>query len=373
MKLITRHAYLANQARAVDLDGDGRLDVLTVCVEKGKVSWHENLAADDFGARRFPPSGFGEPQLITWGPTARGVYPADLDGDGDQDVLVAVEQTNQIVWFENLGHAGTVFQGFGPKQVINSNAQAAWFVVSADLDGDGDLDVLSASRADNKIAWYENRLNEASSDFSSQQVLTGGLHWAYCVHAADLDGDGDVDVLGSGNGKKILWFENLGTSGGVFLGFGSQQVATDQVDNCLSMDTADIDGDGALDLLSASCYDSRVSWYPNLGTVGGVFQGFGPRVVISSAVNCATNVHAADLDDDGDLDVISASNFDDKVAWYENLGGSFGPQQLITDQANGARSAYAADLDGDGDLDVLVASQYDDRISWFENKTSSLR
>ncbi len=74
------------------------------------------------------------------------------------------------------------------------------------------------------------------------------------------------------------------------------------------------------------------------------------------------------------MDVLSSSTNDDKIAWYENLGGgNFGAQQIITDlyayaaSANGASSVYAADLDGDGDLDVLSASSFDDKIAWYEN------
>ena len=75
------------------------------------------------------------------------------------------------------------------------------------------------------------------------------------------------------------------------------------------------------------------------------------------------------MDSDGDLDVLSASSGDDKIAWYANDGtGQFGPQQVITTVADGARCVYAADLDGDGDLDVLSASYNDDKIAWYENE-----
>ena len=80
------------------------------------------------------------------------------------------------------------------------------------------------------------------------------------------------------------------------------------------------------------------------------------------------SVYAADLDGDGDADVLSALYIDDKIAWYENQGGgSFSAQQVITTAADGARSVYAADLDGDGDADVLSASRFDDKIAWYEN------
>ena len=65
-----------------------------------------------------------------------------------------------------------------------------------------------------------------------------------------------------------------------------------------------------------------------------------------------------DLDGDGDVDVLSASSDDDTIAWYENLdgsGGSWSYHEIYT-AADGARSVFGIDLDGDGDVDVLSAS-----------------
>jgi gliding motility-associated-like protein len=74
------------------------------------------------------------------------------------------------------------------------------------------------------------------------------------------------------------------------------------------------------------------------------------------------------LDGDGDADVLSASQADDKIAWYENLGGgSFSGQNSITTSANSAYSVFSIDLDGDGDADVLSASIIDNKIAWYEN------
>jgi len=86
------------------------------------------------------------------------------------------------------------------------------------------------------------------------------------------------------------------------------------------------------------------------------------KVIISypSSTDVPISVFSADLDGDGDMDVISASENDDKISWYANDGaGSFGAQQVISTSADGARSVYACDLDGDGDMDVLSASLND--------------
>ena len=122
-----------------------------------------------------------------------------------------------------------------------------------------------------------------------------------------------------------------------------------------SVYAGDLDGDRDLDVVSASWGDDyKIAWYENTDGQG----SFGPQQVISTEVVKPWSVYAGDLDGDGDLDVLSASDEDNKIAWYENTDGrgSFGPQQVITTEEDSASSVYAGDLDGDGDLDVLSAS-----------------
>ena len=101
----------------------------------------------------------------------------------------------------------------------------------------------------------------------------------------------------------------------------------------------------------------------------GQSTGIGSQQVITTSAYGAWSVFATDLDGDGDQDVLSASLYDDKIAWYENLGGgAFGSQQVITTAADYAINVFATDLDGDGDQDVLSASNHDDKIAWYENQ-----
>ena len=84
----------------------------------------------------------------------------------------------------------------------------------------------------------------------------------------------------------------------------------------------------------------------------------------------ANFVYTADVDGDGDMDVLSASKYDDKIAWYENDGSESFTEHVISRNANGAFSVHSADVDGDGDMDVLSASYNDDKIAWYENDGS---
>merc|ERR1711991_856269 len=142
--------------------------------------------------------------------------------------------------------------------------------------------------------------------------------------------------------------------------FGPQQVVSTSADDARSVFAADIDGDGDMDLASASAFDNKIAWYQNTDGAG----SFGPQRVVTTAANGATSVFAADLDGDGDMDLASASSSDSKIAWYENTdgAGNFGPEQVVSTSANGARSVFAADLDGDGNMDLASTSFSDSKI-----------
>ena len=280
---------------------------------------------------------------------ATSVHAADVDGDGDMDVLSASANDNKIAWYESHGS-----QDF-TRHTITTSAAYANIVYAADMDGDGDLDVLSASKNDDTIAWYEN---DGSESFTEHAISTSA-DGAFSVYAVDVDGDGDMDVLSASSGDdKIAWYENDGSES------FTEHAITTSADYANTVYAIDMDVDGDMDVLSASNYDDRIAWYENDGT-----ESFTEHTISTSA-NGAFSVHALDVDGDGDMDVLSASENDDKIAWYENDGSESFTEHAISTSADGARSVHAVDVDGDGDMDVLSASKNDDTIAWYENDGS---
>ena len=184
----------------------------------------------------------------------------------------------------------------------------------------------------------------AAQDFQLSE-LTSKAEGVRAAVAADLDGDGDLDVLSaSPHDAKLAWYENQG--GGAFRW---QQVLSDQLEEAVDVLAADLDGDGDLDVVCAADDDDAVILFENLGAA----QFAGP-VVLSQQLDGASAIRAADLDGDSDLDLVIASAEDDQVLWLENLGGgSFGPEQILTSSADGACSVDTADLDGDGELTIF--------------------
>jgi len=236
------------------------------------------------------------------------------------------------------------------------------------LDGDGDTDVLSASiRSHNQIAWYESDGGSPPS-FTERAISTSlAAVGAESVFATDVDGDGYTDVLSASAsqdfGDKIAWYESDGGSPPSF----TERVISITADGASSVFATDVDGDGDIDVLSASTNDDKIAWYESDGGSPPSFT----EHLISTAADIATSVFATDVDGDGDTDVLSASWGDNKIAWYENNGGSPPTfiEWVISSAAPVARSIFAADVDGDGDIDVLSASEGDDKVAWYENTT----
>ena len=335
-------------AHVADINGDGYLDIVTASMHDNTIAWYEN------SKDRNPT--FTKEDIRTDLASVNGIFVADLDNDGDLDIVSASANDDTIAWYENHGGTDPWFQ----THEIATSADEASKVFVADLDGDGDLDIISSSRGDDTIAWYEN---DGADDptFTAADIATSA-DGAQDVHVADLDGDGDLDIISaSHDDDTIAWYENDGAANPTFT---AADIATN-ADGAQAIDVADIDGDGDLDIVSASAGDDKIALYENNGEANPTFT----TVVISTDADGAHDVSIADVDGDGDLDIVSASATDDTIAWYENDGAA-DPTFTATDiatNADGASSVFVGDLDRDGDLDIVSTSELDDTIAWYEN------
>jgi len=165
----------ANTVVTADLDGDGDADIVTGTADLDHVYSIENLGNGNFG----------QAQLLAHGAwIVTSVDASDLDGDGDQDVLATGYGSDGVYWCENSGD-GT----FGPLQTITTDAVEAACVFATDLDGDGDADVLSASRGDDKIAWYENLSSAGQNYCDALPNSTGEASWISAFGSTSLSAE----------------------------------------------------------------------------------------------------------------------------------------------------------------------------------------
>lgn len=304
---------------------------------------------------------FGSENVIANGIDApMSAVGVDLDSDGDHDVLVASENDDTVSWFENDGSGN-----FGPQQVVTSTADGAAHALAKDIDFDGDLDIIVMSRFDNVLGWYEN--TDGLGTFSNQNFISNDLTSARFFDVADVDGDGAMDVIGTSLSlDAVAWYPNLDTVGG----FGAQNVVSTDVDGAFSVASGDVDNDGDTDLVSAAFHGDSIAWHENTDGLG----SFSAKQVVGSA-NGPITVKLVDIDIDGDLDVLFASADDSTVGWFENTDGlgSFGPKQVIQSgsSVNSAYHVIPEDVDGDGDKDIMITSRFNNRVSWNERLNCS--
>ena len=293
-------------------------------------------------------------------PSTNSVYAEDIDGDGDIDVVANSGSTDKISWFENTDGLGN----FGLQNIISNTADGAFSVIAADIDNNGDMDVVIAFSFSG-IVWQKN-INGIGNVWS-EQLITNTTGTTRVVCAFDMDNDGDLDMLANGSlPTSVYWVENMDGLGD----YGTIHTISDTGSYKNSVIAIDIDGDGDKDVVTASPGDNEVAWYENLDGIG----NFGTKNIITSSLDNALVVYVADLDNDGDGDVLSSTSITTstgEIVWYENLDslGNFGEKNIITTDVQAPTSVYAADLDNDGDMDVLSASQVDDKIAWYENLT----
>ncbi|MCB9896681.1 MAG: VCBS repeat-containing protein [Planctomycetes bacterium] len=365
-QVVTPFESVLTDIALVDLDGDADLDLAAAGRATGRnVGWHENLdALGTFGAAQTVAPAVGSLDALA---------SADLDGDGDADLLVGQAQAGALEpadlrWYENLDGAGS----FGAARPIEAVGKHALVVLAVDVDGDGDLDALSATNATASLAvlgWNENL--DGLGHFAPRVVFSSGvLHLPVDALALDVDDDGDLDVLVADGQGTLGAFENLDGRGTFGPLVPVEAVALSVA--AVALDAGDVDRDGEPDLIAARStpfVDDRVAWFAGDGA--GTFAA--PSVVLASSDANPTDVAGADLDLDGDLDLVLGRDHAVPASWSRNLdgaGGAWATSDVWT-SPSGAPDADTRvaldDLDGDGDPDLLVRAVVSPTApSWWE-------
>ncbi|KNC54872.1 fibronectin type III domain-containing protein [Thecamonas trahens ATCC 50062] len=340
------------------------------------------------------------------------VVAADLDDDGDHDLVVAVRVADSVWWYENVDGNGT----YGPARVVCAVCDGAEGVAVGDFDDDGDIDVASASSSDNCIRWHRNNdglggswttfllmsgasgvrsvvAGDVNSDgltdlvsatrnsgslvwlrnnggLGSPLIIASGLGRPGALNLGDIDGDNDVDVAAvCENDNEVVWAENTGGAGLVW----TVHRLIGSLKNPSSVAIADLDGDGDLDLTASAYFGNALVMFKNIDGRG----SFGPLLVVSANVDRPYQVVTEDLDGDGDIDLVVATNSwsTSDVVWFENRDGhgSFGGTRVVSFGHQGSSSVAVADLDGDGDRDIAAAYFNDDVVGWFANSLEANR
>lgn len=401
-KIITTNALFVIKCIATDIDNDGFRDIVSACFNDSKIAVFKNNAGISFANENILTTQSSRPQFID---------AADLDNDGDTDVVAAGSakislhknkdglgnyvdskiiyfkdrldvlddcqikdidndgkkdiifrsasttgpQLSKIIWIKNDG-AGN----FISEIIVATTTANIASIIATDIDNDIDLDII-CNASDNKVFLYKNLGNGL---YGPQQQFSATIagEFGRNLKINDMDGDGDQDVyLNEGSGKSV-WYEN---SNGQGLMTTKNILATGNSD-FNQFEFFDFDGDNLKDILYSNYGLSQIGWYKKLTGQ----TGYAPKIILSSAASNPNTAFAADLDNDGDQDIVFYATNGIKIGWIQNNGlGIFGAPILITNNALATQyfRLKSFDLNGDNKKDLLYCEQDSDKIIFFKN------
>ena len=343
---------------AADLDGDGDRDLLVGNNEIIAGAQNKLLQNDGHGVftdvtASHLPSGL-------W--SSDGIAIGDVDGDGDLDFATGDSWQNRL--FLNDGHAHFTDATFGRMPLQTSETRRLRFV---DVDGDGDLDLACANYRQETLS-----LNDGTGRFTDVTAthLPVDAESTWELSVTDIDGDGDQDLAFAGQTLPRL-YRNDGT--GHFTDATATHLPPSAPSAGASVTFADVDGDGDRDLF-VGLWSAPARLFLNDGT-GHFVDATAGRVPPSSIYHWREAI--GDIDADGDLDIVYSTIYEDHVFVNDGTGHFTDASAARLPRVLGATLDIGlADLDGDLDLDLFTAevSQqnrllFNDGAGFFTNAT----
>jgi Ca2+-binding RTX toxin-like protein len=296
-----------------------------------------------------PPIFFGANIVPSGTPDADDVVTGDIDGDSDQDIIVLSNGSTSISILENDG-SGNFTQG-----LIIGLASSAVRLALGDFNADGSLDI---SYTENSFATDNVHLlfNDGTGAFPTTAVMAA-TNGPTGIIAVDLDGDNDIDIATANTGftGSVSVFRNNGDGT-----FGTRSDFLTGTTRPRDLAAADLDGDGDLDVAVENSFLGRsVQIMINNGT--GNLTSLG--TALTTTTNGGGGLDLVDIDNDSDIDIVVGEDqggFEGATLFTNNGGASFSTGMFI----NGGNQADTADLvaddfNGDGNADLAFVGRGD--------------
>ncbi len=344
-----------------DLDGDGDLDMVVGFSEDGSVRIYLNSGSDSLAV-------FSDSHMTLIGDAGLYAYPVfcDLDNDGDMDIVCG-KDGHGFIYYQNTGNAQgfvyqantSMFSGIGDEGYFNSP-------VMTDMNGDGKADLVFGT-ASGPLSYYRNTGTASVPAWTRNTTLFGGvidIGGASNPFFIDYDHDGDMDLATGSQMGDVKYIENIGTAR--VPSWKASRTFTPLKHSIYSFVTlGDVNNDGYADALVG---DLSGNIYLHFHT-GTAFSSTPATLFALGGWSCPRFI---DMDRDGDLD-IAAGNEDGLLYYYENSGsagspvwgeiyGYFGGLDVGSD----AVPAFA-DIDFDGDYDLVTGNAWRE-LRYFENR-----
>ena len=324
--------FRSNEVAIGDVDGDNHLDLIFA---DQNTQNHVYLGVGD--------GSFDNAQNVSGDSNnTQAIAIGDLDLDGDLDLVAGNQNQRDRVYLNN---GSATFSGSN----VSSQTDPTFAIEMVDLDSDGDLDIVTGTRNNQPDRLYfNNRIQNGSFSLTSSSNLGAG-RTTEAIAFGDIDEDNNVDLVVVGNSSNQFYINQ----GGINPSFAASNIPSSSALST-GVALADLDGDGDLDMVVSNTNSIDDQVYINDTIPSGTF-GFTPFDLDDGSALDSTGVSITDFNDDGVLDVlISVSEGPNR--YYEGNGnGTFQSGISISNDSNNTQFIAAADVDEDGDVEAITA------------------
>ncbi len=315
---------------------------------------------------------FNEPILIDsrMENSFRFVY-ADLNGDQLKDIIVTDDYEAQFFWFERKSTQKPIYV----RHNVEIPIEYGGYISLGDLDNDGDMDIVSSGIDDKQYLLWRANDGKQNPSFVTN-VIDNDHFYSRKNLVIDFDKDGDMDIISSTAYKNtqspatIRLYTNNGANPPQFSKHIVYQIANKDA-TIKDIEVIDFDGDGYLDIISGNSLTENadgggeIQWLKNRGTENPSFE----VIMIKDSPTIPLDIAIADLDKDGDSDIVAIFYYGE-VVWLENhLPSNPGivSHELVGLRGNHNAGIVISDPDLDEDLDIFILTLVPDYIFFLEN------
>lgn len=356
-------ATAPESAVLIDLDGDGKPDMVTANSTAGNISVFRSTSTNGTVS-------FAAKVDIAGGTSPVGIAAGDLNGDGKPDIAVTnLAVTPKVSVFINTSTAGSV--SFAARVEFTAGSSPRGIDIN-DIDADGKPDIIVTNQGAASFSVFQNTTTGGTVSFAPKMDFVTGSN-PYNITARDIDGDGKADVaVTNQTSGNISVFRNTSTAGSI--SFAAKiDFATGTLPRGIA--AGDVDADGKPDIATGNFGTSNISVLRNTSTTGSI--SFAAKVDFALAPLAQTEQLAiGDLNGDGKPDIAVpdpyTGNLHVNVFRNTSVSGtvSFAARVFYGTGAGSApRNIVIGDVDGDGRPDMGVVCNGNNKVSVFRNIT----